>query len=120
MLSDGVRATSDTARTVFRNPVVSQLPAFVPAKFTKGETVTADDKFGLGAGALALGLAGGVILLAQFTPGLFDLPPGAGLVGNPPPASVIAEAVFDGIVCLLGIPTGIYFFYQGARTKTQD
>lgn len=37
--------------------------------------MTADDKFGLGAGSLALGLAGGLILLAQLLPGnIFQLP----------------------------------------------
>jgi hypothetical protein len=74
--------------------------------------MTADDKFGLGAGALALGLAGGLILLAQLLPGnVFQLPPRQ---------PMLAEQIFDGLVCLIGVPVGIYFFYQGARTKSDD
>ncbi len=72
--------------------------------------MTADDKVGLGAGALALGLAGGVILLAQWLPsGIFGLHR----------ELVTAEAVFDGIVFALGVPTGIYLFYRAATTKEQ-
>ncbi len=73
--------------------------------------MTADDKIGLGAGALALGLAAGAILLAQLLPnGIFgfhrDL--------------VTIEAVFDGIVFALGTPVGIYLFYKGSVTREPD
>ena len=78
--------------------------------------MTASDKFGLGAGALALGLAGGLILLAQLLPtSVFDLPP-----RTPQFQPMLAEEIFDGVLCAIGIPVGIYFFYQGARTKTDD
>ncbi len=70
--------------------------------------MSTDDRLGLGVGALALGLAAGVILLAQWLPnGIFgfhrDL--------------VTAEAVFDGILFALGVPVGIYLFYRAAVTK---
>ena len=69
--------------------------------------MTGNDKIGLGAGALALGLAGGIILLGQLLP------------DNPyfHRDLVPAEAIADWIDLLLGVPTGIYLFYQGARTK---
>jgi hypothetical protein len=74
--------------------------------------MTPDDKFGLGAGFLALGLAGGLILLAQLLPpSVFQLPPRQ---------PMLAEQIFDGLVFLIGVPVGIYFFYQGARTKSDN
>jgi hypothetical protein len=76
----------------------------------KGKRMTTDDKFGLGVGCLALGLAAGWILLAQLVPGGF-----LGLSRD----LLMPEAIFDGIVCVLGIPAGIYFLYQGARAEKQ-
>jgi hypothetical protein len=74
--------------------------------------MTADDKLGLGVGALALGLAGGIILLAQLLPGGFLLLPHRELV--------MPEAIFDGIVFFLGVPAGIYLFYQGIRSQPRN
>jgi hypothetical protein len=66
--------------------------------------MTADDKFGLGAGALAIGLAGAAILWMQFHPDFFGLPH-VDKVAMP-------EAIFDGIVAVVGIPAGLYLFYR--------
>ena len=67
--------------------------------------MTANDKCGVGAGLLALGLAGGLILLAQYSPDLFDLPQRD---------FVKAEAIFDAVLLITGLPAGIYFLYKGA------
>jgi len=74
--------------------------------------MTTDDKFGLGVGALALGLAAGAIFLAQFLPNGFLLLPHRDLV--------LPEAIFDVVVCALGIPAGIVLFYKGIRSESQD
>ena len=73
--------------------------------------MTADDKVGLGAGALALGLAGGVILLDAGLPnGIFGFHREV----------VTAEAIFDGIVFALGVPTGIYLFYKARGRRSRS
>jgi len=74
--------------------------------------MTTDDKFGLGVGSLALGLAGGLIFLAQYLP--------SGLLGLSHRDLLMPEAIFDVILCVVGVPVGIYFFYQGARAEKQD
>jgi hypothetical protein len=75
--------------------------------------MSTDDKFGIGAGLMALGLAAGVILLAQFLPA--DV-----LTFLPHRDRVPAEAIFDGIVCALALPAGIYFFVLGALSGPKD
>ena len=75
--------------------------------------MSTDDKFGIAAGLTALGLAAGVILLAQFLPQ--DV-----LTFLPHREMVVPEAVFDGIVCALALPAGIYFFVLGALAGAQD
>ena len=75
--------------------------------------MSTDDKFGIGAGLMALGLAAGVILLAQF------LPPDV-LTFLPHRELVVPEAIFDGIVCVLALPAGIYFFVLGTLSDSKD
>ena len=75
--------------------------------------MSTDDKFGMGAGLLALGLAAGAILLAQL------LPPDV-LPFLPHRQPVVPEAIFDGIVCALALPTGIYFFISGILSGSED
>ena len=75
--------------------------------------MSTDDKFGIGAGLMALGLAAGVILLAQF------LPPDV-LKFLPHRERVVPEAIFDGIVCVLALPAGIYFFVLGDVSGSKD
>ena len=75
--------------------------------------MSTDDKFGMGAGLMALGLAAGVILLAQF------LPPDV-LAFLPHREKVVPEAIFDGIVCALALPAGIYFFVLGILSGPND
>jgi hypothetical protein len=70
--------------------------------------MTATDKCGIGAGLLALGLAGGVILLAQLSPDLFDLPDRE---------MVTVEAIFDAVLFVVGVPAGSYFLYKGAVSR---
>ena len=65
--------------------------------------MSADDKLGLGVGSLAIGLAAGIILLLTL----------------PHRELVMPEAIYDGIVFFLGVPTGIYLFYQGIRSQTR-
>ncbi len=97
--------------------------------------MTADDKLGFGTGLLAVGLAAGIILLFQFKPELCFgpssqteavQPESAGTGAKPaaPPAKleaphrgmVVPEAICDGIVFVLAVPAGIYFFILAART----
>jgi hypothetical protein len=97
--------------------------------------MTADDKLGFGTGLLAVGLAAGIILLFQFKPELCFPPtsqaeavqPESGATGAKPAAPaaklesphrgmVVPEAICDGIVFVLAVPAGIYFFVQAART----
>ena len=75
--------------------------------------MSTDDKFGIGAGLMALGLAAGVILLGQL------LPPDV-LTFLPHRAKAVPEAVFDGIVCALALPAGIYFFVLGTLSGSKD
>ena len=75
--------------------------------------MSTDDKFGIGAGLMALGLAAGVILLGQL------LPPDV-LTFLPHRERVNLEAIFDGIVCALALPAGIYFFVLGAMSDSND
>ena len=75
--------------------------------------MSTDDKFGIGAGLLALGLAAGAILLAQLlSPDALPLLPHRQLI--------LPEAIFDGIVCALALPTGIYFFVLGTLSGSED
>jgi hypothetical protein len=75
--------------------------------------MSTDDKFGIGAGLTALGLAAGVILLAQFLPANV-------LTFLPHRELVKPEAIFDGIVCALALPAGIYFFVLGTLSGPED
>ena len=69
--------------------------------------MTADDKCGIGSGLLALGLAAGMIFLAQYLPnGLFGFHR----------EMVNAEAAFDAIVFVIGFPAGLYLFFKGATS----
>lgn len=107
--------------------------------------MSTDDKFGIGAGLLALGLAAGVILLAQLT---YDKDAQAALdkaaaaasdSGKPPQAEaapvatpsifyrmiphrelVVPEAIFDGILFVLALPAGIYFFVLGTMSDSKE
>jgi len=75
--------------------------------------MSTDDKFGIAAGLLALGLAAGVILLAQLlSPEVLYFLPHRQLV--------LPEAIFDGIVCALALPAGIYFFLLGISSGSKD
>jgi hypothetical protein len=65
--------------------------------------MSTDDKYGIGAGLTALGLAAGVILLGQLLPK--DV-----LAFLPHRDRNLAEMIFDGIVCALALPSGIAFF----------
>jgi hypothetical protein len=97
--------------------------------------MSTDDRYGIGAGLLALGLAAGVILLGQLT---YDKDAEAALAkesavtadsGKAAQGGAAAtvkptlfyriiphrekntpEAIFDGIVCALALPAGIFFF----------
>jgi len=75
--------------------------------------MSTDDKFGIGAGLMALGLAAGLILLAQFLPA--DV-----LTFLPHRERVVPEAIFDAIVCALALPAGIYFFVLGTLSGSKD
>ena len=57
--------------------------------------------------ALALGLAAGAILIMQTWPDFFGLPSGY--------TRAVIESVFDGIVCVAGLASGIYLFYKATR-----
>jgi Na+/glutamate symporter len=75
--------------------------------------MSTDDKFGIGAGLLALGLAAGVILLGQL------LPPEV-LSFLPHRELIKPEAIFDGIVCALAVPAGICFFVWGTLSGPKN
>ena len=95
--------------------------------------MTADDKLGFGTGLLAVGLAAGIILLFQFYPNLCFPPtnqpelgqaesakgakPAAPPIESPHRGLVVPEAICDGIVFVLAVPAGIYFFVQAARAR---
>ncbi len=98
--------------------------------------MTAEDKLGFGTGLLAVGLAAGIILFFQFRPDICFPPtsqPEAVRVDSAPkgakPAApepklesphrgmVVPEAICDGIVFVLAVPAGIYFFIQAARAQ---
>jgi hypothetical protein len=107
--------------------------------------MSTDDKFGIGAGLMALGLAAGVILLGQLTynkdmQAELEKAPAAASDPDKPPqpeaAPVVkvpwyyrviphrewvkSEAIFDGIVCALGLPAGIFFFVWGTMSGPKD
>jgi hypothetical protein len=75
--------------------------------------MSTDDKYGIGAGLMALGLAAGVILLAQF------LKPDV-LTFLPHRDRNTVEAIFDGIVCALALPSGIFFFIAAIMSGTAE
>ncbi len=75
--------------------------------------MSTDDKYGIGAGLMALGLAAGVILLAQFLPA-------ETLKFLPHRDRNTAEAIFDGVVCALALPSGIFFFIAAIMSGTAD
>jgi hypothetical protein len=100
--------------------------------------MTADDKLGFGTGLLAVGLAAGIILFAQIHPDIFFPPSTTQEAAQPnsavkdaksPPAAasakveaprremIVPEAICDGIVFVLAVPAGIYFFVQAARAR---
>jgi hypothetical protein len=75
--------------------------------------MSTDDKFGIGAGLMALGLSAGLMLLGQLLPA--DV-----LSFLPHRDKILWEAVFDGIVCTLALPSGIYFFILGTLSGSND
>jgi len=107
--------------------------------------MSTDDKFGIGAGLMALGLAAGVILLGQLTydkdaQAALEKPPAAASdSGKSPPSDtppaaqpsilyrliphrelVKSEAIFDAILCILALPAGIFFFVQGTLSGSKN
>ncbi len=108
--------------------------------------MSTDDKFGIGAGLLALGLAAGVILLGQLTydekmQAELEKPAAAPADSGKAPqaestepaekptllyrliphrALAKPEAIFDGIVCALALPAGICFFVLGTLSGSKD
>ena len=107
--------------------------------------MSSNDKFGIGAGLMALGLAAGVILLGQLTynkdaQAELDKAPAASADSGKPPQSdtapdakptlfyrliphrelVVPEAIFDGILCALALPAGIYFFVLGTLAQSKE
>jgi hypothetical protein len=98
--------------------------------------MTIDDKFGFGAGLVALGLAAGIILIAQLQPDVFFPPavetttaetPAKGEATKPAAATAsphrelaLPEAICDGIVCVLALPAGICFFWLGVRAQRDE
>jgi hypothetical protein len=75
--------------------------------------MSTDDKFGIGAGLMALGLATGLMLLGQFLPAEV-------LTFLPHRDKVLWEGVFDGVVFVLAFPAGIYFFISGILSGSGD
>jgi hypothetical protein len=98
--------------------------------------MTADDKFGIGAGLVALGLAAGIILFAQLHPDVFfpstvkeaaaetsakgEAATPAAVLESPHRGLVVPEAICDGIVCVLALPAGIFFFWLGAQAQKDE
>jgi hypothetical protein len=104
--------------------------------------MSTDDKYGIGAGLLALGLAAGIILLGQLTfnkkaeDAMTKAATDAHDSGKPQTDTadqpsllyriiphrelVIPEAVFDGIVCALALPAGIFFFASALASRSPD
>jgi hypothetical protein len=108
--------------------------------------MSTDDKFGIGAGLLALGLAAGVILLGQLTyekdlqvqldkpaaapadSAKAPQPENSGQIAKPslfykiiPHRELnVTEAWFDGIVCVLALPAGICFFAMGMMSGSGE
>jgi hypothetical protein len=68
--------------------------------------MSADDKFGIGAGLLALGVAASIIALGQC------LPPEM-LPFLPHREFVRLEFIFDCVVAALALPAGVFFFLIG-------
>jgi hypothetical protein len=75
--------------------------------------MSTDDKFGIGAGLMALGLATGLMLLGQFLPA--DV-----LTFLPHREHIKWEGIFDGVVFVLALPAGIYFFIAGILSGSGD
>jgi len=75
--------------------------------------MSTDDKFGIGAGLMALGLSAGLMLLGQFLPA--DV-----LSFLPHRERYLYEAIFDGTVCVLALPAGIYFFVLGTLSGSNE
>ena len=74
--------------------------------------MTADDKCGMGAGLLALGLAAGFIFLCQLPADVLTFLPHREM-SNP-------EAVFDAVLFLLAVPAGAFFFWKGASAEPEE
>jgi hypothetical protein len=101
-----------------------------------------DDKYGIGAGLMALGLAAGVILLGQATyskeietatsassapadsahnsGGAKDTQPSLFYRIIPHRQPNAAEEIFDGIVCALALLSGIFFFISAMLGGAPD
>ena len=116
--------------------------------------MSSDEKYGIGAGLLALGLAACVILLGQLTfnkkaedamaqastaAANASLDSGKGPADSskgpaaepaampslfyrviPHREPVLAEEIFDGIVCALALPAGIFFFASAIASNSAE
>jgi hypothetical protein len=88
---------------------------------TQGEPMTADDKCGLGAGLLALGLAAGFIFLCQLHGTAWDNRLLHWVLEFLPHREMVKpEAVFDAVLFVLAVPAGAYFFWKGAAATPED